>query len=53
MGFVFRKRLRATKRTGVNLSKSGASASRRGRRVTVNSKGKGSVRVGKGISFRF
>lgn len=53
MGLVFRKRIKTGKRTGVNLSKSGASVSRRGKRVSVSSKGRGSIRLGKGVSWRF
>ncbi|MDQ2627848.1 DUF4236 domain-containing protein [Mycolicibacter senuensis] len=53
MGLVFRRRVKIGKRTGLNLSKSGASVSRRGKRVSVSSKGRGSVRIAKGVSWRF
>lgn len=53
MGFVWRKRVRVGKTGAVNLSKSGASVSKRAGRVTVNSRGRGSIRLGKGISWRF
>lgn len=53
MGWFFRKRVNLGNGVGVNLSKSGASVSKKVGRVTVNSRGKGSIRIGKGLSFRF
>lgn len=53
MGFTFRKRIRLGKTTGLNVSKSGLSVSKKAGRVTMNSKGRGSVKLGKGISYRF
>ena len=53
MGFVFSRRKRLANGLDVNLSKSGASVSKRAGRVTVNSRGRGSVRIFKGLSFRF
>lgn len=53
MGFTFSKRKRLGKSSTLNLSKSGASVSKRVGRVTVNSRGRGSVRIGKGLGFRF
>ena len=53
MGFRFNKRVRLGKGTGLNLSKSGASVSKKIGGVTLNSRGGGSVRVAKGLSFRF
>lgn len=53
MGFVWNKRKRVGKRTTVNLSKSGASVSRKAGPITVGSRGRGSVRLGKGLSWRF
>jgi hypothetical protein len=53
MGIVFQRRKRIGKGTNLNLSKSGASVSKRAGRVTVSSRGRGSVRLAKGISFRF
>lgn len=50
MGLVFRKRIRLGKGTGLNLSKSGASVSKRKGRVTVNSRGRMSVRLPRGFS---
>lgn len=53
MGFQFSKRKKLGKTTALNLSKSGASVSKKAGRVTVNSRGRGSVRLAKGLSFRF
>ena len=53
MGFVFRKRVNLGNGGRVNLSKSGASVSKRAGRVTVNSRGRGSIRILSGPSFRF
>jgi hypothetical protein len=52
MGFIFRKRVRAGKRSWFNISKSGVSGSTRVGPFTVNSRGKGSVRLGNGLSYR-
>jgi hypothetical protein len=52
MGLVFRKRVRTGKNSWMNLSKSGASISRRSGPVTVNSRGQVRVRLGKGVSWR-
>jgi len=52
MGFSFRK----SKGFGpfrINLSKTGVSASTKAGPVTVNSRGRGSVRLGNGLSYRF
>lgn len=53
MGFVFRKRVRLGKGSALNLSKSGASVSERIGRLTLNSRGGGSIRILPGLSFRF
>jgi hypothetical protein len=53
MGLIFRKRVRLGAGTGLNLSRRGASVSKRVGRVTVNSRGGGRIRIGKGLSFRF
>jgi hypothetical protein len=37
----------------LNLSGSGASVSKRKGRVTVNSRGGGSIRIARGLSFRW
>lgn len=54
MGLIFRRRVKLGKSTSswLNLSKSGVSASKRVGPVTVNSRGRVTVRLGKGISFR-
>lgn len=52
MGLVFGKRKQFGKNT-VNLSKGGVSASRKAGPLTVNSRGKASVRLGKGFRFKF
>jgi hypothetical protein len=52
VGLVFRKSFRIGRRSRVNLSRSGASFSRRVGRLTLNSRGRGSVRLGKGFSWR-
>lgn len=53
MGFSFQRRKRLGRTGSLNLSKSGASVSKRTGRVTMNSRGRGSVRIAKGLSFRF
>jgi hypothetical protein len=53
MGFVWRKRIKIGKGESVNLSRHGASVSKRVGRVTVNSRGRGSIRIMPGLSFRF
>ena len=55
MGLIFRKRVKVGQsgKTWVNLSKSGASVSRKlGDRVTVNSRGRVTIRIAPGISWR-
>ena len=53
MGINYRRRVRAGRSSWLNLSKSGASVSRRVGRATFNSRGGGSIRLGKGLSFRW
>lgn len=53
MGLILRKRVRVGRGSWLTLSKSGVSASKRTGRVTVNSRGRGYVRLGKGLGFRF
>lgn len=53
MGFTFSRRKKLGRSTALNLSKSGASVSKKKGPVTVNSRGRGSVRLGKGLGFRF
>lgn len=52
MGFLFNKRKKIGKRTTMNVSKSGVSVSRKAGPLRVNSRGRASVRLGKGMSFR-
>lgn len=53
MGFIFRKRVKLGKTGHVNLSKSGASVSEKLGPVTVNSRGRVTVRILPGLTFRF
>jgi hypothetical protein len=52
MGLIFRKRVTLGKGTNLNLSKTGASVSKRAGRVTVSSRGRVSVRILPGITWR-
>lgn len=52
MGFSYRKRIRTGKRSWLNISKSGISGSGRLGPFTVNSRGRTSLRLGKGLSYR-
>lgn len=52
MGFIFRKRIRTGRNSWLNVSRHGVSASRRVGRVTVNSRGRVTVRIAKGLTFR-
>jgi len=54
MGLIWRRRVRLGRDTDANLSKSGASVSRRvGKRLRLNSRGGGSFRIMRGLSWRF
>jgi hypothetical protein len=53
MGFVFRRSLGLGRGRRLNLSKSGTSMSQRLGRVTLNSRGRGSIRLLPGLSYRF
>jgi hypothetical protein len=53
MGIVYRRRVRTGRSSWFNLSRSGVSGSRRLGRVTLNSRGGGSIRIMRGLSFRF
>ena len=54
MGLIFRRRKRLPGGATLNVSTSGASVSKRvGRRLTVSSRGRASIRLGRGFSFRF
>ena len=52
MGFSYRKRIRTGKRSWLNISKIGISGSGRLGPFTVNSRGRTSLRLGKGLSYR-
>jgi hypothetical protein len=54
MGLIWRRRVRFDDDTDANLSTGGASLSRRiGKRLRLNSRGGGSFRLGRGLSWRF
>lgn len=53
MGFVYRRRIRTGRSSWLNLSNKGVSASKKLGRVTLNSRGRGSIRIMPGLSFRF
>lgn len=53
MGFVFRSRRRIGKGRFLNLTTSGASVSQRVGRAGVSSRGRGSIRLFKGLTYRF
>ena len=53
MVLIFRRRIRTSPHTWANVSTHGVSESARVGRVTVNSRGRASVRLGKGWSIRF
>lgn len=53
MGFIYRKRVKLGKTAHVNISKSGASVSEKLGPVTVNSRGRVTVRILPGLTFRF
>ena len=54
MGLIFRRTKRLDDDTDLNVSKSGASLSRRvGRRLRLNSRGGGSFGIMRGLSWRF
>ena len=52
MGFSYRKRIRTGKRSWLNVSKRGVSGSVRIGPVTLNSRGRSSLRLGRGLSYR-
>ena len=52
MGLIFRKRVALTRTARVNVSKRGVSVTKRAGRVTVNSRGRVTVRILPGLSFR-
>lgn len=52
MGFRYQKRIRTGKNSWLNLSKRGVSGSARVGPFTLNSRGRGSIRLGNGLSYR-
>ena len=52
MGFSFRKTVPVGRKARVNISKSGASGSKKAGPLTVNSRGRATVRLGKGSAIR-
>lgn len=53
MGFSFRRSFSLGKGRRLSVSKRGASVSQRIGRLTLNSRGGGSIRIARGLSFRF
>lgn len=53
MGFTYRRRKSLGSGSWLNVSKRGASVSKRIGRATLNSRGGGSFRIAKGLSFRW
>jgi hypothetical protein len=53
MGLSFRRSLRLRRTSRINVSTSGVSVSKRLGRVSLNSRGRGSIRLGKGIRWTF
>ncbi|SDH49263.1 DUF4236 domain-containing protein [Microbacterium sp. 77mftsu3.1] len=52
MGLIFRRSIRAGRNSRVNISGTGASVSHRAGPITINSRGRITIRLGKGLSFR-
>lgn len=53
MGLRIQRRVKVGKRSHINVSNSGASVSVKVGRVTLNSRGRNSIRLAKGLSFKF
>ena len=53
MGINFRKTISLTKNIKANISKKGVSFTGKFGPITLNSKGKGSIKLGKGINHTF
>lgn len=53
MGIQYRRRKGLGAGSWLNVSQRGLSMSRRIGRVTFNTRGRGSIRLAKGLSFRF
>jgi hypothetical protein len=52
MGWIFRKRVNLGRGAALNVSKSGVSVSKRVGPVTVNSRGRLTVRIAPGLTWR-
>lgn len=52
MGIYFRRSKSLGKSTRVNLTKTGASVSKKAGPLSINSRGRVTFRLGKGLSFR-
>jgi hypothetical protein len=52
MGFRYQKRVRTGKNSWLNISKSGVSGSAKVGPMTFNSRGRKSIRLGNGLSYR-
>jgi len=52
MGLIFRKSFKVGRRSRINLSKTGASASYRLGPITINSRGRISIRLWNGVTWR-
>lgn len=53
MGLSFRRTIPIGKSSRLNVSKRGVSVSSKKGRLTLNSRGRGTFRIAKGLSFRF
>jgi hypothetical protein len=53
MGFVFNRLQRIGRKANLNLTKSSASVSKKLGPISVSSRGRGSIRLAKGLSVRF
>lgn len=53
MGFYIRQTKKVAPRVRANVSKSGVSLSTKVGPVTLNTRGRGTVRLGKGFGFKF
>lgn len=53
MGFSIRRTFPIGRTARINVSKRGLSLSAKLGRITLNSRGRGAVRLGKGIGYRF
>lgn len=53
MGLRIQRKVKVGKKAHINISNSGASTSVKLGRVTLNSRGRNSIRLAKGISFKF